>query len=234
VAGGLAALAGAVAGRAAYTFQWRVVWRHWPELLQAGLLTLEITVLSIVIGLAIAMALAVCRGAENRAARALAGAWVALARNTPALLQIYMAYFGLGAFGLHLSPYTSVLGAIAFNNAGYLTEILRGGMDAISPAQRGAALGLGMNRFQMYVFVIFPQVLRVVFLPIVNQVIWAMLGTSLGMIIGLQELTGMTTFLQSQTFRPFEFYFAAAVIYLVVAKIATLGAHLAAARLFKG
>lgn len=217
-----------------YTFQWRVVFRHWPELLQAALLTLEITVFSIVMGLAIGLVLAVCRNAENPLARAVAVCWVSLARNTPALLQIYVAYFGLGAFGLHLSPYVSVLGAITFNNAGYLTEILRGGMAAVNPAQQGAALGLGMNRFQMYVHVIFPQVLRAVFLPILNQVIWAMLGTSLGMIIGLQELTGMTTFLQSQTFRPFEFYFAAAVMYLVVAQIALLCGRLAALKLFRG
>lgn len=217
-----------------YRFQWRVVFKHWPELLQAGLLTLEITVLSIIMGLVIAMVLSVWRKSDNAVARWIAGTWVALARNTPALLQIYLAYFGLGAFGLHLSPYTAVLSAITFNNAGYLCEILRGGIESVNPAQRGAALGLGMTRLQMYVHVIFPQVLRAVFLPIVNQIVWAMLGTSLGMIIGLQELTGMTTFLQSQTFRPFEFYFAAAVLYVVVAQIAIQSAKLVAARYFKG
>ena len=217
-----------------YTFQWRVVWKHWPELLEAGLLTLEITVLSIVIGLVIASALAVFRDSGNRALRSVAVSWIALARNTPALLQIYMAYFGLGAFGIHLSPYTSVLGAIAFNNAGYLAEIMRGGFSCVPRSQKLAARGLGLTALQAYLYITLPQVLRAVFLPIVNQIIWAMLGTSLGMIIGLQELSGMTTFLQSQTFRPFEFYFVAACIYLVVAKIATGIAHLVAARAFKG
>ena len=217
-----------------YTFQWRVVWKHWPELLQAGLLTLEITVLSIVIGLVIASALAVFRDSGNRALRSVAVSWIALARNTPALLQIYMAYFGLGAFGIHLSPYASVLGAIAFNNAGYLAEIMRGGFHTVPRSQKLAARGLGLTGVQTYLYITLPQVLRAVFLPIVNQIIWAMLGTSLGMIIGLQELSGMTTFLQSQTFRPFEFYFVAACIYLVVAKIATGIAHLVAARAFKG
>jgi polar amino acid transport system permease protein len=217
-----------------YTFQWRVVLKQWPQLLNAGLLTLELTVLSILFGLLIAMVLAVLRRSEQRAVRALAGVWVASARNTPALLQIYIAYFGLGSFGLHLSPYTSVLLAITFNNAGYLTEILRGGIEAIHPSQRQTALGLGLTSFQTYAYVIFPQVLKVVFLPIANQIILAMLNTSMGMVIGLQELTGMTTFLQSQTFRPFEFYFAAAVIYFVVAKIASSAASLIAARCLKG
>ena len=217
-----------------YTFHWRVVLKQWPQLLKAGLLTLEITVLSILFGLAIAMLLAVLRKSENKAARSVAGIWVACARNTPALLQIYIAYFGLGTFGLHLSPYASVLAAITFNNAGYLAEILRGGIDSIHPSQRQTALGLGLTSFQAYTHVIFPQVLKVVFLPISNQIILAMLNSSMGMVIGLQELTGMTTFLQSQTFRPFEFYFAAAVIYFIVAKLASSAASLIAARSFKG
>jgi polar amino acid transport system permease protein len=217
-----------------YTFQWRVVLKQWPQLLNAGLLTLEITVLSILFGLVIAMVLAVLRKSENKATRAMAGVWVASARNTPALLQIYIAYFGLGTFGLHLSPYASVLLAITFNNAGYLTEILRGGIEAIHPSQRQTALGLGLNHFQAYAYVIFPQVLRVVFLPITNQIILAMLNTSMGMVIGLQELTGMTTFLQSQTFRPFEFYFAAAVIYFAMAKMASSAAGMIAAKCLKG
>ena len=217
-----------------YTFHWRVVLKQLPQLLQAGLLTLEITVLSILSGLVLAMVLAVFRRSENKAARAVAGIWVALARNTPALLQIYIAYFGLGTFGLHLSPFISVLSAITFNNAGYLAEILRGGIDAINPSQRQTALGLGLTPFQAYVYVIFPQVFKVVFLPITNQIILAMLNTSMGMVIGLQELTGMTTFLQSQTFRPFEFYFAAAVIYFIVAKTASSAASLIAVRCFKG
>ncbi|MCU9850348.1 amino acid ABC transporter permease [Defluviimonas sp. WL0024] len=216
-----------------YRFQWRVVWKHWPELLDAALLTLQITVLSVIFGLLIAMVLSVWRRSDNKILYWFTATWVALARNTPALLQIYLAYFGLGAFGIHISPYFAVLMAITFNNAGYLAEILRGGMDAVSPSQRGAALGLGMNSLQMYVYVIFPQVLKAVFLPITNQIVWAMLGTSMGMIIGLQELTGMTTFLQSQTFRPFEFYLAAAVVYLIVVETILVSSRLLARRAFR-
>lgn len=216
-----------------YRFQWRVVFKHWPELLDAAFLTLELTVLSVALGLMIGLVLSVWRRSDNRLLWWFTATWVALARNTPALLQIYIFYFGLGAVGIHMSSYAAVLTAITFNNAGYLTEILRGGMDAISPAQRNAAIGLGMRPVQVYVFVIIPQVLRIVFLPITNQIVWAMMGTSLGMIIGLQELTGMTTFLQSQTFRPFEFYLVAAVIYLIVAESILITARLTARYSFR-
>ncbi len=216
-----------------YRFQWRVVERHLPELIDAALLTLQITTLSIVFGLAIALVLSVWRRSPNKLLYGFTATWVALARNTPALLHIYMFYFGLGALGIHLSPYAAVLAAITFNNAGYLTEILRGGIDNVNPAQQRAARGLGMRPLQVYVYVVFPQVLKAVFLPITNQIVWAMLGTSLGMIIGLQELTGMTTFLQAQTFRPFEFYLAAAVIYLIVVETILISSRLAARWAFR-
>jgi polar amino acid transport system permease protein len=184
--------------------------------------------------LAIAIFLAAIQNSRFSILRAIVISWIALARNTPALLQIYLAYFGLGAVGIHLSSYAAVLAAIAFNNAGYLTEILRGGITSIPRNQNLAGLGLGLTAVQTYVYILLPQVLKAVFLPITNQVVWAMLGTSLGMIIGLQELTGMTTFLQSQTFRPFEFYFVTACMYVVIAKLLTFSARLAARKMFHG
>ena len=216
-----------------YTFQWRIVWRHWPELLDGALLTLELTAFSVVIGFVFAVILTAFARADNKAARAVASSWVALARNTPVLLQIYMAYFGLGALGIHLSPYIAVLSAIAFNNAGYFTEIFRGGIASIPASQQPSALGLGMSKWQCYVYILLPQLLRAAFLPCTNQIIWALMGTSLGLIIGLQDLAGMTTFLQSQTFRPFEFYFVAAVMYLIIAKTVVLFARFAFVKLFR-
>jgi len=213
-----------------YKFQWRVVWQRLPDLLEGAILTLELTILSSIIGLLIASILVVWQKSDNIFLRNFTKTWISIARNTPALLQIYMAYFGLGSFGIHLSSYVAVLGAIAFNNAGYMTEILRGGFTSISKNQNQAAKGLGLNNFQTYMYVIYPQVLKTVFLPMTNQFIWAMMGTSLGIIIGLQELTGMTTFLQSQTFRPFEFYFIAALIYIFISKSILLSSGFIAKR----
>jgi len=211
-----------------YTFHWRVVWKNIPELIQGASLTLQLTIFSSIIGLLIASALVLFQQSSSKYLRSISSTWISLSRNTPALLQIYMAYFGLGSFGIHLSSYVAVLGAISFNNAGYMTEILRGGFSSISKNQKFAAEGLGLSKLQTY-----PQVLRTVFLPMTNQFIWAMMGTSLGIIIGLQELTGMTAFLQSQTFRPFEFYFIAALIYVVISKTVVLSATLTAKKFLR-
>jgi polar amino acid transport system permease protein len=216
-----------------YTFQWRPVFAVWQELAGGALVTIQLTILSMLFGTAIAMCLAVGRTLRNPIIYGVSTAWVETARNTPALLQIYLAYFGLGAFGLHLEPYTAVLGALTFINAGYMAEILRGGFAAVGRWQMAAAQSLGMNRLQGFLYVVFPQVFRAVFWPSTNQVIYMMLGSSLGMIIGLHELTGVANYHQSLTFRTFEFFLVIAVMYYVIARLMILSARLLAVRLFR-
>ncbi len=217
-----------------YTFHWITVWNVFPEMLSAALVTLEVAVISMIVGLTIAVFLALGKDSNNELFRTPAVIWIEIARNTPALFQIYMAYFGLGAFGIHLSPYIAVLAALIFNNAGYLAETLRGGFSAISRTQISASRSLGMTMFQTYRYIILPQVLRIVYHPMTNQMIWSILMTSLGTLVGMLELTGKTDQLQSLSFRTFEFYLVAAVMYFVIAKMVLLGSKLLSYKLFRG
>lgn len=216
-----------------YTLHFDPVWKAREPLLWAAATTLEITVLSMIVGTIIAVPLALAKIEGGRSMRLPASSWIEIARNTPCLFQIYVFYFGLGAFGIHLSTYFSVLLALTFNNAGYMAEIVRGGLRAISPNQRRAALSLGMTPVQSYLYVVLPQLFRVIFHPSTNQLMWALLNSSLGMMIGLHELTGETAFQQSLTFRPFEFYAVAAVGYYVMAKSIILASRGLSARLFR-
>ncbi len=202
----------------AYTPHWPSVWKARDALLDGAVITLELTVVSMVAGTAIAVFLALARRSRNRTLRGAASVWIEAARNTPCLLQIYMAYFGLGAFGIQLSSYVAVLLALIFNNAGYMAEIIRGGINSVPPTQWSAARSLGMNPAQAYARVILPQVARLIYYPSTNQLMWCLLNTSLGMTVGLQELSGATAFQQSLTFRAFEFFAVAALIYYVLAK----------------
>ena len=217
-----------------YTFHWITVWNVLPEMLSAAMVTLEVAVISMIVGLIIAIFLSLGKDSTNELFRTPAVIWIEIARNTPALFQIYMAYFGLGAFGIHLSPYIAVLAALIFNNAGYLAETLRGGFAAIPSTQMSASRSLGMTQFQTYRHIILPQVLRLVYHPMTNQMIWAILMTSLGTLVGMLELTGKTDQLQSLSFRTFEFYLVAAVMYFIIAKMVLLGSKLLAHKLFKG
>ena len=217
-----------------YSFHWITVWNVFPEMLSAALVTLQVAILSMVLGLIFAIFLSLGKESENELARIPSVIWIEIARNTPALFQIYMAYFGLGAFGIHLSPYLAVLLALTFNNAGYLAETLRGGFSSIPSTQMSASRSLGMSKVQTYWYIILPQVLRKVYHPMTNQMIWALLMTSLGTLVGMLELTGKTDQLQSLSFRTFEFYLVAAIMYFVMAKAILIASRLLSIKLFRG
>lgn len=217
-----------------YTFQWNQALKALPLMLDGALVTLQIAVLSMVIGMALAIALTLFRLSGNRLLGGFATAWVEVARNTPALFQIYMAHFGLGNFGIYLSPFTALLVGIAFNNAGYLAENFRGALKAIPETQARAGRSLGMTSLQAFRLIVMPQMLRVAFLPATNQMVWAILMTSLGVTVGMNtDLAGVTQELNARSFRTFEFFAIAAVIYYIIAKVVTLGARFFAARMFR-
>ena len=217
-----------------YTFHWNQALKALPQMLDGAVVTLQIALLSMVIGVALALALTAFRLSGSRILNGFATTWVEIARNTPALFQIYMAHFGLGNFGIHLSPYTALLIGIAFNNAGYLAENFRGALKAIPDTQARAGRSLGMTPIQAFRLIVLPQMLRVAFLPATNQMVWAILMTSLGVTVGMNtDLAGITQELNARSFRTFEFFSLAAVIYYVIAKLVTLAARLVAARMFK-
>ncbi|MTH76816.1 amino acid ABC transporter permease [Paracoccus aestuariivivens] len=217
-----------------YTFHWNQALKALPQMLDGALVTLKIALLSMAIGLAFALLLTLFRLSGSRILSGFARTWIEIARNTPALFQIYMAHFGLGSFGIHLSPFTALLAGIAFNNAGYLAENFRGALKAIPDTQTRAGRSLGMSAIQAFRLIVLPQMLRVAFLPITNQMVWAILMTSLGVTVGMNtDLAGVTQELNARSFRTFEFFAIAAVIYYAIAKVVTLAARLIAWRMFR-
>lgn len=217
-----------------YTFHWRPAFRALPDMLSGAWVTLELAALSMIFGVLIALALTLARQQRNPLLRGVAASWVSIARNTPALFQIYMIYFGLGSFGLHVNSWLALLIGITFNNAGYLAENFRGGLAAVPDTQIRAARSLGMSAFQAYRLIVVPQLLRIVFYPITNQMVWAVLMTSLGVIVGMNtDLTGVTQTYNVKTFRTFEYFALAAVLYYLIAKAIVIVARLLAWRLFR-
>lgn len=216
-----------------YTFHWRPVIRKLPELFEASLVTLQISVLSMIIGIAIGLVLALLRMSGPKYLSWIATIWVETARNTPALFQLFFFSFGIGAFGVHLTPYFIVLAGLAFNNAGYLAENFRGGFQAVPDTQLRAARSLGMSSAQAYTRIIIPQVFRIIYHPMTNQLVWAVLMSSLAMIVGFRELAGETQAQAFKTFRIFEYFAVAALIYYVMVKLILGISRLLAWRLFR-
>ena len=217
-----------------YEFHWAVVWDALPQMLAGAFTTLHVSVLSMLVGIVCAVLLALGKLSHNRFFNGVATTWIEIARNTPALFQVYMAYFGLGAFGIHLSPYLAVFSALVFVNAGYLAETFKGGFQSIPVAQRNASKSLGLTVFQTYWYVLLPQMFRKIYHPLTNQFVWSVLMSSLGILVGMNELSGETQRLQSLSFRTLEFFIVAGLMYFVVTKLILISAALFAKRIFRG
>ena len=126
-----------------YTFHWYPAFKLLPKMLIGSLTTIEIAFLSILFGILLGVLLALAKNSGNRILSGFASGWIEVARNTPALYQIYMAYFGLGSFGIYVGSFGALLIGITFNNAGYLAETFRGGLRAIPATQMKTARSLG-------------------------------------------------------------------------------------------
>ncbi|MCQ4633496.1 amino acid ABC transporter permease [Shinella sp. CPCC 100929] len=217
-----------------YEFQWRPVLRSLPEMLWGALQTIEIAGLAMMLGTVLAIFLALAKRSGKKYLSLPADMWIETARNTPALFQIYMLYFGLGSLGLQVGSYTALLLGITFNNAGYLAETFRGGFAAVPETQTRAARSLGLGAVQTQWHIVIPQMLRAVFHAMTNQMVWSVLMSSLGVIVGLTtDLTGVTQKLNVVTYRTFEYFFVAACLYYLISKAFTLSARVVAWRLFR-
>ena len=217
-----------------YQFHWIVVYHALPQMLKGAFVTLHVSIFAMFLGVILAVLLALGKMSDLKTLNIIPNIWIGTARNTPALFQIYMAYFGLGAFGIHLSPYVSVLSALTFINAGYLAETFRGGLQSIPATQFIASRSLGMTGIKSYRYIILPQMFRRVYHPMTNQFVWSVLMSSLGILVGMGELSGETQRLQSLSFRTLEFFVVAALIYYIITKIVLFCADLISKRVFKG
>jgi len=217
-----------------YTFHWYPAFKLLPKMLVGSITTIEIAFLSMLLGIVIGATLTLAKNSNNKIFSSFASTWIEISRNTPALYQIYMAYFGLGALGIYVGSFGALLIGITFNNAGYLAEIFRGGLRAIPATQMKTARSLGLNFFQAFIYVIFPQLFRTVFHSVTNQTVWAILMTSLGVIVGMNtDLMGVTNELNALSFRTFEYFSLAAVLYYLITKLFLSLAYVMNLKLFR-
>ncbi len=143
-------------------------------------------------------------------------AYVYFVRGTPALVQIFLVYFALPRIGLELSSFWSGVVALAFNSAGFVSEIVRAGLQSIDPGQNEAALSIGMTNRQSIVHILLPQSLRRITPPLTNEMITIVKSSSLLSVISVTELTRSAQLIIAAKFVPFELYLALAVYYLVI------------------
>jgi len=163
------------------------------------------------------------RRSRSRLLRALGTAYVEVMRNTPLLVILYIIYFAGPGMGVRLSSFAAAVIGLSLNSAGYMAEILRAGLIAVSTGQFEAADAQGFSRLQTFRYIIFPQVFRTIYAPLGNQIIAVILASSLASAVAVDEVTSWMQTTGSTSFRFFETFVVAAVVYLVLCQLVNLG-----------
>lgn len=200
-----------------YTFNFRDVFAQFDTLIDGAVLTLQLSAVTMAIGLVIGIAGALARSWGGLTLRVAAATYVETIRNTPLLIQIFIVFFGLPSAGLRLDAGTAAMVALSINLGAYATEIIRAGIQAIHKSQVEAGLSLGLSRLQVFRYIVLFPALKVIYPALASQFILLMLATSIVSQIAVAELFHMASVLQSRTFRDFEVYIVASGMYLAMA-----------------
>jgi len=203
-----------------------IIWQSLPRLLEGALLTLEITALSVAIGLVLAVPLALLRVSRNPLLWTPAYAYILYFRGTPLLVQLFLIYYGSGQFRPELDAlglwvffrqaYFCAALTLTLNTAGYTAEILRGAIEAVPHGEIEAARASGMSGWLLYRRIVLPKAFRMALPAYSNEVVFLFQATSLVSIISLMDLTGVARVIAARSFAIYELYIAAGAIYLVV------------------
>lgn len=193
-----------------------------PTLLKGALVTLQLTALSITLGMIAGSLVGILRLSPSWSIRLIARAYVDFFRGTPLLVQIFIIYFGLPALGnsigvpIKFSQFAAAVIALTLNSAAYLAEIIRAGIQSIEMGQREAAESLGLGPVQTMRYVIFPQAFRRMIPPIGNEFITLLKDTSLVAVIGFEELLRRGQLIVANNYKSFQIFTAVALVYLVL------------------
>lgn len=199
-----------------------LVQQYIPFLLEASVLTLEISILSIVVGLVLGLIIVLMKISKFKPIVWFADFYIWSIRGTPLLVQLFLVYFGLPQIGIEMTPFVASVTALGINAGAYIAEILRGGIQSIPKGQVEAAQSLGMNYSTIMRRIILPQAMRVSIPGIGNESITLLKDSSLASLVTLSELMMTSQRFAATNYAFIEFYITAAVLYLVMTTLFTL------------
>ncbi len=188
-----------------------------PRLLTGLFATIQLTIYSLLIAIVLGLCTCFCKISKFKILRGIATAYVDIIRGTPLMVQAFFLYFGLTqALSFRMSSFVAGVIVLSLNAGAYLSEIFRGGINAISKGQMEAALSLGLPHSRGMMKVVLPQALKNSIPATVNQFIITLKDTSIISIIGTAELMKVTSQIVASNFLSFQMYSIAAIMYFIV------------------
>ncbi|MCG4455713.1 MULTISPECIES: ABC transporter permease [unclassified Pseudomonas] len=204
-------------------FDYNVIWENLPLYFSGVLVTLQLLLISLAFGLALAIPLGLMRVSKSPLLNFPAWLYTYVIRGTPMLVQLFLIYYGLAQFEAvresFLWPYFSsatFCACLAFgiNTSAYSAEILAGSLKSTPHGEIEAAKAMGMSRAKLYRRILLPSALRRALPQYSNEVIMMLHTTSLASIVTLIDITGAARTVSSQHYLPFEAFITAGVFYL--------------------
>lgn len=185
-----------------YFFDFSRLSGYWPDILHGFLITVEMSILTVAIGIPLGLLLAVLRLYGIRPLNALIIFYIDLFRSIPQLVLIILAYFALPFSGLVLSPFAATVVALSMVLSAFAEEIFWAGITSVPKGQweAGRSTGLGFN--QTLAYVVLPQAIRLGIPPLTNRAIGISKGTTLGSVVAVPELLNVTSSIQSNVANP--------------------------------
>ncbi len=187
-----------------------------PVFVQAAWITIEISVLSLILGLTVAALVAALRLSRIAPLRYIGAAYVSFFRGTPALIQLFLLYFGGPQVGIQLGPFAAGVIGLGLNIAAYMAESIRGGIQSVDRGQNEAARTLGFSSAQSMRWIIVPQAAKLMIRPLGVNSVALVKGTALVSTISVVELTYTAQRFIGTTYRPFEIFAVTAVLYMIM------------------
>lgn len=188
-----------------------------PLLIAGAGITIQITAISVGLGLIIGMFVGIARISNVKLLRWLAAIYIDFLRGTPLLVQIFLIYFALPVIlEQRVDPFIAAITACGINSGAYIAEIFRAGIQAIDEGQMEAGRSLGMTWVQTMRYIIVPQAFKNIVPPLGNEFIALLKDSSLVSVIGFEELTRRGQLIIARTYGSLEIWISVALIYLVM------------------
>lgn len=184
--------------------------------------TIKISLLAIVIGVAIGLLIALCSLSSKKFLRGIGKVYTDVIRGTPSVTQLMIIYFVIFA-SVHIDKW--IIAAIAFgiNSGAYVSEIIRAGILSIDKGQTEAGRSLGLSVSQTMIRIVIPQAVKNIFPALCNEFIVLIKETAIVGYVGLMDIQKAGDFIKSATFEPFMPLVGTAVIYFIIIKALTIG-----------
>jgi His/Glu/Gln/Arg/opine family amino acid ABC transporter permease subunit len=187
-----------------------------PVLAEGLYMTLELSVLAIVLSALWAIPVVLTLISPRRPLALVARAYIEVVRNTPVLVQMYFIFFGSSILGYRLTGFVAGLIALTLQNGAYIAEIYRAGIQSVSQRQTEAGLAIGLTPREAFWVIVFPQALRKVVPSLANQGVVIIKDTSLVATLSVAELTFEARLLVDRTAAVYEIFLTLALLYMVI------------------